>query len=179
MTEGAPPPHPLADLRNRVDVLLQAPLDFAQTDPETTARKVALLTAVAAYFNMLALTEFGGRVGAERQPGLVEQVVAAAFQTFEGVDPHPDPFAKPAMLMRGITQGHPFQDANKRTGFLTASYYLAQLGYELVEPVPEAQLIDLALQVSAGQMRDVAVIAAVLRPFYRLRPEADASPAQP
>lgn len=47
--------------------------------------------------------------------------------------------------MRGITQGHPFQDANKRTGFLTASYYLAQLGYELVEPVPEAQLIDLAL----------------------------------
>jgi death-on-curing protein len=82
----------------------------------------------------LALTEYGGRVGAERQPGLVEQVVAAAFQTFAGQDPHPTPFEKAAMLVRGITQGHPFQDANKRTGFLVASYYLAQMGYELIAP---------------------------------------------
>ncbi|HET8629872.1 MAG TPA: type II toxin-antitoxin system death-on-curing family toxin [Thermomicrobiales bacterium] len=150
-----------------MDVLLQTPLDFAQSDPETTRRKVQLLSAVADYFNTLALAEYGGRVGAERQPGLVEQVVAAAFQTFAGRDSHPSPFEKAAMLVRGITQGHPFQDANKRMGFLVASYYLAQLGYELVDPVPEAELIALAVGVSAGQVRDVAEIAAALRPFYR------------
>jgi death-on-curing protein len=61
---------------------------------------------------------------APRAPGLVEQVVAGAFHTFGGDDPHPGPFDKAAMLLRGITQGHPFTDGNKRTGILVASYYL-------------------------------------------------------
>lgn len=176
MKEGVPTPRGLAELLGRVDVLLQTPLDFARTDPETTRRKVQLLAAVATYFNALALTEYGGRVGAERQRGLVEQVVAAAFQTFGGVDPRPDPFAKAAMLLRGITQGHPFQDANKRTGFLLASYYLAQLGYELAEPVPEAAIIDLAVRVSSGRLRDVAAIAAELRLFYRPHAKSEGPP---
>ena len=172
MTEDTPLPRDLSDLLGRVEVLLREPLDFAQTDPETTVRKVPLLTAVATYFNTLALSDYGGRAGAERQPGLVEQVVAAAFRTFAGVDPHPTPFAKAAMLMRGITQGHPFQDANKRTG-LVASYFLAQMGYELVEPAPEHETIDLALRISSGRLRDVAQIATELRPFYQpLREEA-------
>ncbi|MBI4491217.1 MAG: Fic family protein [Chloroflexi bacterium] len=34
----------------------------------------------------------------------------------------PDPFEKAAMLLRGITQGHPFYNGNKRTGFLPAAY---------------------------------------------------------
>lgn len=171
MLEDAPLPRDLSDLLGRVEVLLREPLDFAQTDPETTVRKVRLLAAVATYVNTLALSDYGGRVGAERQPGLVEQVVAAAFQTFAGVDPHPTPFSKAAMLMRGITQGHPFQDANKRTGFLVATYFVEQIGYELVEPVPEQEIIDLALRISSGQLRDVAEIAAELRPFYRPRPD--------
>ncbi|HEX5497620.1 MAG TPA: Fic family protein [Thermomicrobiales bacterium] len=152
-------------------MLLRSPLDFARADPETTRRKVLLLSAVAAYFNVLALSEFGGRMGAERQPGLVEQVVAAAFQAFAGFDPHPDPFDKAAMLLRGITEGHPFQDANKRTGFLVATYYLAQMGVEPVDPVPEAHLIDLAVRVSAGQLRDLAQIADALRPVYQSNPD--------
>src|SRR5215212_7309335 len=54
--------------------------------------------------------------GAVRDRGLVEQAVAAAFQTYVGVDPHPGPFDKAAMPLRGITQGHRFNDGNKRTG---------------------------------------------------------------
>jgi prophage maintenance system killer protein len=179
MTEEAIPPHYLAELLGQVDVLLHEPIDFSQSDPESTRRKVKLLSAVATYFNILALTEYGGRVGIERHPGLVEQVVAAAFQTFAGEDPHPSAFDKAAMLLRGITQGHPFQDANKRTGFLVASYYLAQMGYELVEPMPEERVIALAVRISAGQLRDVTEIADELLPFYRPRPEEDNSPTAP
>ncbi|CAN5831438.1 hypothetical protein BH23CHL2_BH23CHL2_10860 [soil metagenome] len=80
-----------------------------------------LLTAAATYFNILVVADFGGRRGPARDARLVEQVVGAAFQTFEGVDPHPGPFDKAAMLLRGITQGHPFNDGNKRTGFLLAT----------------------------------------------------------
>ncbi len=61
---------------------------------------------------MLAVGDYGGRIGPVRADGLVEQVVAAAFQTFEGTDPHPGVFEKAAMLLRGITQGHPFNDGN-------------------------------------------------------------------
>src|SRR5438128_2449365 len=94
----------LAALLGKLELILQEPLDFGRTDPETTARKVLLLSAAATYFNTLALTDYGGRIGPERAPGLVEQVVAAAFQTFAGVDPHPHPFDKAAMLLRGIIQ---------------------------------------------------------------------------
>ena len=113
------------------------------------------------------MTESGGRVGPEREPGLVEQVVAAAFQSFGGVDPHPQPFDKAAMLLRGIIQGHPFHDANKRTGFLTAYYYLRQMGYELIEPFPEDEVVAFCTRISAGQLRDVEEIARALPHWWK------------
>src|SRR6266508_552501 len=91
----------LADLLSQVRFYLQQPLDFQATDTQTTVAKVRVLAAAAVYFNALAVTDFGGRGGPVRAPGMVEQVVAAAFQTYGGEDPHPDPFEKAAMLLRG------------------------------------------------------------------------------
>ncbi|SRR5579871_2343306 len=111
----------LDDLLLLIRFYLSTPLDFAATDTEHVANTVRLLSATAKYINNLAVSLFGGRLGSVREDGLVEQVVGAAFQTFGGVDPHPSPFDKAAMLLRGITQGHPFTDGNKRTGFLLRS----------------------------------------------------------
>ncbi len=58
---------------------LHRPLTTLACAPETTAAKVRLLTAAAHYFNTLAVADFGGRPGAPREEGLVEQVVGAAF----------------------------------------------------------------------------------------------------
>lgn len=167
MTEGHDPS--LSELLEQLQFTLLEPVDFTKTDSETTRAKVRLLTAAATYFNVLALTEFGGRVAPAREAGLVEQVVAAAFQTYEGHDPHPEPFAKAAMLLRGITQGHPFNDANKRTGLLTAAYYLALLGIPLPEPYDTAAAFALCLRVSAGELREVETIAAELRRLWQPR----------
>ena len=153
---------PRTELLGRLRFSLEVPVDFTRVDPESTLTKVRLLTAAATYFNVLTVSEFGGRLGPEREQGLVEQVVAAAFQTFEGVDPHPEPFDKAAMLLRGITQGHPFTDGNKRTGFLTATYYLARVGYILDPEVDEAAVIAFCRRVSAGEIRDVDEIAGML-----------------
>ena len=149
----------LPTLLDRLIVILQQPLDFARTDTETTLVKIRLLTAAASYFNIMAVTDYGGRGGPERGEGLVEQAVAAAFQTFDGVDPHPGSFEKAAMLLRGITQGHPFNDGNKRTGFLLASYYLLRMGYPFPDPIAVNEAEDLCLRVSAGRLRDVSRIA--------------------
>lgn len=156
----------ITDLLTRLQIVLAEPVDFARTDMATTLAKVRLLSAAAMYFNVLAVTEFGGRSGAVRGDGLVEQAVGAAFQTFEGVDPHPEPFEKAAMLLRGITQGHPFSDGNKRTGFLLAVYYLGQVGHQLPAHLAEEQVIAFCLRVSAGEIRDVNEIATILRRLW-------------
>jgi len=157
----------LSDLLTRIQVLLREPIDFTKTDSDTTLAKVRLLTAAASYFNILAVADFGGRSGPARAEGLVEQVVAAAFQTFGGHDPHPRPFDKAAMLLRGITQGHPFNDGNKRTGFLLAAYYLELLGYSPPASFAVNEVVAFCLRVSAGQIRDVDSIAQELRGWWQ------------
>src|SRR5262245_29981484 len=135
MREGEAPD--LAGLLDRLVFVLREPLDPWRTDPESIRALVRVLTAAAVYFNALVVADFGGRPGPARGEGLVEQVLAAAFQGFGGVDPHPSPFEKAAMLLRGITQGHPFNDGNKRTGFLLAAYYLELVGIEFPERLEE------------------------------------------
>lgn len=171
------PPNPLLSELTKLDIAAAEHLDWTRTDPETTATKVRLLTTIASYFNVLALTDFGGRVAPARDPRLVEQVVGAAFQTFQGEDPHPTPFEKAAMLLRGITQGHPFNDANKRTGFLTAAYYLEQMGFPLPTGAAPDAAIALCLRVSKGDLRDVAAIQRELQTLWGWRGEDEEPPA--
>lgn len=163
--------YPTSVLLGRLRFSLDVPVNFTATDPETTSTKVRVLTAASTYFNVLTIREFGGRQGAARSEGLVEQVVAAAFQTFDGIELHPDAFDKAAMLLRGITQGHPFADGNKRTGFLVATYFLARVGYVLDPKVDEATIIGFCLGVSAGDVRDIAEIARALGTWTMPRQE--------
>jgi len=139
---------------------------YFRSDAESTRANVQLLTAAAYYFNAFGVVEFGGRLGAVRDRRLVDQVIAAAFQGFGGTEPHPTPLDKAAMLLRGITQGHPFNDGNKRTGFLIAAYYLRIMGY----PPPAAYLVDdvvdLCVPVSSGDLRDVVVIASEIERLW-------------
>jgi prophage maintenance system killer protein len=91
------------------------------------------------------------------------RLLSAAFQTFQGADPHPSPFDKAAMLLRGITQGYPFTDANKRTGFLVAIYYLDRVGFVLRPNLSPAEIVSFCRRVSAGDVRDLQIIAATLK----------------
>ena len=142
----------------------------AQTD--ATVRAVKLLTAAACFLNRWFLQEYGGHAGADRGTDLVEAVVGAAFQSFAGEDPHPDPFEKAAMLMRGITQGHPFGDGNKRTGFGLAAYYLHLMGIDRpLGLVGEEQYYAFNIAVSAGDIRDIEDVADGLRRLWSVSEE--------
>ncbi len=125
-----------------------------------------MLTTAAQTLNVYALVRAGGHPGENRGTELLEQVVAAPFQTFEGQELHPDPFEKAALLMRGITQGHPFGDGNKRTGLLVASYFLELSGHPLPESFEEDQTTDFCMALSAGEIRDVGVITDQLRSWW-------------
>ncbi|MGE3600464.1 MAG: Fic family protein [Dehalococcoidia bacterium] len=148
-------------------LILQQPIDFTSTDTESTLTKVRLLSAAATYFNLLAVSEFGGRGRPVRGVGLVEQVVGAAFQTFGGEDPHPDNFGKAALLLRGVTQRHLFNDGTKRGGFLLAAYYLCRAGVSVPTQLPESAIVELCMRVSAGELSDIIVLAAELRRLWQ------------
>lgn len=157
----------LSDLLHRLRLTPEEYRAFSRTDTEATLIKVHLLTAAAVYFNTQAVREFGGRAGAARSRGLVEQVIGAAFQTYADVDPHPGPFDKATMLWRGITQGHPFNDGNKRTGFLLAAYYLDLTGHPFPATFPFDDALALSIGLSSGTLRDLTVIAREVEWMWR------------
>ncbi|MGH2560474.1 MAG: type II toxin-antitoxin system death-on-curing family toxin [Thermomicrobiales bacterium] len=158
--------NPLIKLLRRLPILPAERIFFARTDPETTHVRVQLLTAASYCVDAAAVADFGGRGGPARDRGLVEQVIAAAFQTFGDFDPHPTVFEKAAMLLRGITQGHPFNDDNKRTGFLVAVYFLDLVGHALPSSIPADEAVDLCFRVSAGDIRDVEKIASEIERLW-------------
>jgi death-on-curing protein len=139
---------------------------FTQADTDSRLASVELLVVAAIFFSAIAVTEFGGHGGGVRARGLVEQVIGAAFQTYGLIDPHPGPFDKAAMLLRGITLGHPFNDGNKRTGFLVAAYYLEAVGIPVPVHMPVEAAVDLCLRVSAGELREPEAITGELRSLW-------------
>jgi prophage maintenance system killer protein len=102
-------------------------------------------------------------------------VLGVAFETYQDEDPHPAHFDKAAMLLRGIVQGHPFTDANKRTGFLVAVYYLDRVGFVLRPGLSASEVVSFCRRVSAGEIRDLRTIAATLQRWTeprRMPPQA-------
>lgn len=159
--------HPLTALTNQIRTLLQEDsVDFTDASSDDAFAQVSYLTVSVMYINTLSILKYGGKRGPVRQQGLVEQVVGAAFQTYAGYDPHPGPFDKAAVLMRGITQGHPFADGNKRTGFFAAMYYLEHVNLPIPPLLPIDEILDFCLRVSAGDLRDVREIASELQRLW-------------
>lgn len=132
-----------------------------------TPEAVKVLVETAKRFNAAAVAEHGGPLVAQRAPGLLEQAIAAPFQTYGGEELYPEPFDKAAALLRGLTSGHPFTDGNKRVAFLVAAYFLAEFA-RIAEPatldVDAAEA--LCLRVASGEERDVSAIAVELQRLW-------------
>lgn len=167
MMEGKGRELSLEEILESVVETYRETLSFSRDAPDLRT-VVESLTVVAISINYLVIHDFGGRLGPVRIPGMVEQVVAAAFQTYGDYDPHPSPFDKAAMLLRGITQGHPFNDGNKRTGFTLASYYLDRSGYPVPDTLSRRQVVSFCRQISSGRIKNPKTIARRLAKYWRV-----------
>jgi prophage maintenance system killer protein len=58
-----------------------------------------------------------------------------------------------------LPRGHPFNDGNKRTGFLVAAYYLRIMDYQPPATYRVGEVVDFCVRVSAGEIRDIQEIA--------------------
>jgi hypothetical protein len=77
----------LLELLDEIDALLREGIDLSSSDAEGTLRVVNLLAAAACYLNQWLLSEYGGHAGEDRGIDLLEQIVAAPFQTWGFVLP--------------------------------------------------------------------------------------------
>lgn len=90
----------------------------------------------------------------------LESAVDQPFATWEGADLHPTLAEKAAVLLRGIVHNHPFQDGNKRTGWLACVELLslngAPLDHERIDRIQAAELV-LSLVKHEVDVRHVAL----------------------
>ncbi len=142
------------------NILGQLPEDLFLSHSDTdTLTVVETLTVVTLTIHYLSVHDYGGPQLPPRDRNLIEQAIGAAFQSFGDYEPYPHPFHKAAVMMRGIIQDHPFSDGNKRTGFMVVCHYLTQVGYPVPDSLPEDEVFDFCMAVSAGKIRDPMVIA--------------------
>lgn len=88
------------------------------------------------------LTSYGGLAGI--MPGGEEKLDAAIGRMqsgFSGQEFYPSILEKAAVLCHSIITTHPFSDGNKRTGFLSAVYFLHDNGFSIEESEPLADVI--------------------------------------
>jgi prophage maintenance system killer protein len=137
---------------------------------DATVAKVRLLSRAAEILHDHALTRYGGNPGLMDGP---EQSIAAAFQSGAGVDFYQSHFHKAAAMWRGITgDGTAFNDGNKRTGFMLASYDLARAGWlSPLTPIPEAEVRDYGFAIAERTITDVDEIANQLQQWWLTWPD--------
>jgi death-on-curing protein len=98
-----------------------------------------------------------------RDVGLLEAAVHRPRANVLGQDAYPDLFSKAAALLHSLARNHPLVDGNKRLAWLATYVFLAKNGIVL-DPDDDAAY-EFVVAVAAGELDDVAEIAAVLVSF--------------
>ena len=102
----------------------------------------------------MQLAEHGGLAGV-RDAGLMDSALMRApnLATYGA----PDAADLAAAYGWGLSRNHPFNDGNKRTGFVAAELFLALNGYELL--ADDASCVITMLGVAAGEVSEDAFAA--------------------
>lgn len=96
-----------------------------------------------------------------RDRGLLESAVFAVQQVVFGVQPYPTLASAAAAYWFKIAKNHPFEQGNKRAGFLSAISFLRLNGHKLV--MTNAEAIALGEAMMANEINDPHELAARLK----------------
>jgi len=96
-----------------------------------------------------------------RDFGLLESALARPQTAVFGSDAYPDLHTKAAALLHSLARNHALVDGNKRLAWLATYVFLDINGCRVTAGNDE--VVELVLAVAAGELDDVAPIAARLR----------------
>jgi death on curing protein len=97
----------------------------------------------------LQVAKDGGIAGI-RDPNLLESAVMQPMASFGGQFLHDDIFLMAAAYLFHLAKNHPFLDANKRTGFVSALTFMKLNGIELCDS--GSRLYDATMAVAEGRL---------------------------
>lgn len=97
-----------------------------------------------------------------RDISLLESAAARPRATAFGEDAYPSIHEKAAALLHSVARNHPLVDGNKRLALAATIAFYGLNGLRLTLSNDDAY--DLVMAVAAGDLNDVDVIAARLRP---------------
>ncbi|MCC2307695.1 type II toxin-antitoxin system death-on-curing family toxin [Cellulomonas chengniuliangii] len=98
-----------------------------------------------------------------RDIGLLESAAVRPQTSAGDRDAYPDLVTKAAALLHSLARNHPLLDGNKRLALAGTIVFLGVNGARMTATNDEAY--DLVMQVAAGTLDDVTVIANRLRPL--------------
>ncbi|NYE49366.1 death-on-curing protein [Spinactinospora alkalitolerans] len=115
----------------------------------------------------LALRQNGQGDAVVRDYGLLESAVHRPRSSSFGVEHYPGLFEKGAALMQSLARNHVFVDGDKRAAWNCAATFLEVNGAPLIDPVDEERAERFVLDVTTGELYDIAGIAVALCTFHR------------
>ena len=95
-----------------------------------------------------------------RDFGLLESALARPRTTVFGTDAYPDLPTKAAALLHSLARNHALVDGNKRLAWLATYVFLDINGHRV--SASNDEVVEFVLAVAAGELDDVAAIAAPL-----------------
>ena len=96
-----------------------------------------------------------------RDAGLVDSAAHRPMATAFGEDAYADLHAKAAALLHSLLRNHPLVDGNKRLAWVACRTFLAINGAGFTPD--EDTAVEFVLKVAAGDIDDLAQIAATLK----------------
>lgn len=111
--------------------------------------------------------QVGGGRGGIIDFTLLHSATARPKASFAGSDLYPSVFEKAAALAHSLIQNHPFADANKRTGFVSAVRFLYINGYRL--NFTEKEVLGFVIKIQKKKLK-LATISAWLKSHSRKTP---------
>jgi len=106
------------------------------------------------------LLEATGGLDGIRDETMLDSALAAAFQTFDGVEFYPSTMAKIARLAYGLVANHPFVDGNKRIGTYVM-LILLELNH-IESDFTDDDVIRIGLDLASGNMDDKQLLDLIL-----------------
>jgi death-on-curing protein len=102
---------------------------------------------------------------AVRDLGLLSSAVHRPQSQMFGVEAYTDLFEKAAALLQSLAVNHPLVDGNKRMAWMSTVVFLDFNGTEMLD-VDQDEAYKLVIEVAAGTLEDVGLIARRLRTLH-------------
>lgn len=106
-----------------------------------------------------------GQEVAVRDLGLLSSALHRPRSQVFGVEAYTDLFEKAAALLQSLAVNHPLIDGNKRTAWMCTVVFLDFNGAEMAD-VDQDEAYKLVIEVAAGSLEDVGLIARRLRTLH-------------